>query len=90
VDGSIFGAGLTMKQREREIDMRRRNNLNVIEKAHLRTNQELYNENYDRIFGFKDNTLHAASPSEEEILRQREAQGVQVSESSEGSSEQME
>lgn len=35
-------------------ELRRKNSVGVVEKAHLRTDKEAYDESYERIFGKKD------------------------------------
>lgn len=61
--------------------MKRRNSLGVIERAHLRTNQEAFNEGYDRIFGTKSKSLHVETSDKTEEHGECEIQEFQIPES---------
>lgn len=62
--------------------MKRRSSTGIIEKAHLRSNQELYGEGWERIFGRKDKSLHAETSCQEEESSERQVSEFQVSEES--------
>ena len=60
--------------------MKRRSSTGIIEKAHLRSNQELYDEGWERIFGRKDKSLHVETSDQEKDSTERESQELQISE----------